>query len=259
MRIWKEGKLRITIKTPEEIGVMREGGRMLGAILSDLCGFIRPGMTTAEINTRSEKLLQEYGVKPSFKGYGGFPAAICVSINDEVVHGIPGRRVIMDGDMVTLDFGVLHKGFHTDSAITIGVGKIDDEKMTFIATAEKALKNAIEKAGPGMRIRQLSRVIQDTVEKKGYSVVRDLVGHGIGTNVHEDPMVPNFVDEDPGPMLQEGMTIAIEPIITMGGPDVKVKKDGWTYVTADGSLATHTEHTIAITKNGCEILTGRPN
>jgi methionyl aminopeptidase len=157
-----------------------------------------------------------------------------------------------------LDFGVLHKGFHTDSALTVGVGRIDETKQDFINTAEKALQKAIEKAGPGIRIKSISAVIQETVEKKGYSAVRDLVGHGIGQDSHEDPMVPNFVDGEPGPILQPGMTIAIEPIITMGGPDVKVKKDGWTYVTADGSLATHTEHTIVINKKGAEILTRRP-
>jgi|WetSurMetagenome_2_1015567.scaffolds.fasta_scaffold71969_2 methionyl aminopeptidase len=258
MRIWKEGKLRITIKTPEEIAVMREGGRILGIILKELAEQIVPGISTKHIDDESNRLLKKYGVQPSFKGYNGYPASICTSINDEVVHGIPGKRILKDGDIITLDFGVLHKGFHTDSALTVGVGTIDEEKKRFIDTAEKSLKRAIEKAAPGIRIRDLSARIQGVVEEKGYSVVRDLVGHGIGHELHEDPMVPNFIDKDPGPMLQEGMTIAIEPIITMGGPDVKIKKDGWTFVTADGSLATHTEHTIVITKTGCEILTKRP-
>lgn len=257
MRIWQEGKLKISIKTPEEIAIMREGGHILGSILKELTKQIVPGISTAKINEESERLLKLHNVLPSFKGYMGFKYSICTSINEEVVHGLPSERKLKEGDIITLDFGVLHKEFHTDSAVTVGVGHIDESKQRFIDAAEKALAKAIEKARPGIRIRTLSSIIQETVEKKGYSCVRDMVGHGIGKKLHEDPQVPNFVDDDMGPILQEGMTIAIEPIINMGAPEIKVRKDGWTYVTSDGSLSTQTEHTIAITKNGAEILTVR--
>jgi methionyl aminopeptidase len=257
MRTWKEGKILITIKEPWEIKVMREGGIILGWILEELAKKTAAGISTGELDRIAEELMKKKNVKASFKGYRGFPFATCISINDEVVHGLPGKRIVKDGDLVKIDCGVIHKGFHTDSAITVGVGVMDEKKQKFIATAEKALKKAIEKARPGIRIKNLSEIIQKTVEKNGFSVVRDLVGHGIGHNLHEDPQIPNFVDRDPGPILQVGMTLAIEPIITMGDYDVKVRKDGWTYVTADGSLAAHTEHTIAITQTCAEILTKR--
>lgn len=258
MRIWKEGNLRIGIKDKQELQSMRESGRILGIILHELEKMIAPGITTLELDTKAEAMMKEYKVVPSFKGYHGYPNVICTNINEEVVHGIPGKRILKEGDIITIDCGVIYEGFHSDSAITKGVGTIDDNKKKFIATVEKALKKAIETARPGIRVRQISNVIQNIVEKDGYGVVRELVGHGIGKKLHEDPCVPNFRDEDPGPILQTGMTIAIEPIITMGDYDVKLLKDGWTYVTRDGSLAAQVEHTIAITEKGSEILTKRP-
>jgi methionyl aminopeptidase len=257
MRTWKEGSLRITIKDKQEIGIMREGGKILGLILSELGKMIVPGTTTKELDDRAEELMRKYGVQPSFKGYRGYPAAICASINEEVVHGIPGRRKILEGDIVTIDCGVYHKGLHTDSAISRGAGTIDPEKSRLIATAEKALAKAIESVKPGIRIRTISEIIQNTVEKNGYSVIRDLVGHGIGKEIHEDPQIPNFRDKDPGPILQPGMTLAIEPIIAMGDYNVKILRDGWTFVTRDGSPSAQVEHTIAVTEKGSEILTAR--
>ena len=258
MRIWREGNLKIGIKDKKELQLMRESGRILGLILEELGKMIVPGTTSIQINAAAEKLMKEFKVDSSFKGYHGFPDVICSAVNDEVVHGIPTDYVYQEGDIVTIDCGVIYKNFHSDSAITRGVGKIEEKTQKFINTAEKALKKAIEAARPGIRIRTLSGIIQDIIEKNGYSVVRDLIGHGIGLKMHEDPPVPNFRDNDPGPILQPGMTIAIEPIITMGSYKIKTLKDGWTIVTADGSLAAQVEHTIAITEKGSEILTKRP-
>ena len=259
MQIWKEGNLRIPIKNTQEIGVMREGGGILGLILHELGKMIVPGVATQELNEKAEQLMSKFEVKASFKGYRGYPASICTSVNEEVVHGIPGPRPLLEGDIITIDCGVFYKGFHTDSAITRGVGQISSEKQKFIATAEKALFKAIKAIRPGIRIKVISGIIQNTVEKNGYSAVRDLVGHGVGQSLHEDPQIPNFVDSDPGPMLQPGMTLAIEPIINMGSYEVKVRRDGWTFVTRDGSPSAQVEHTIAVTEKGAEILTKRPD
>ncbi|MFO0780719.1 MAG: type I methionyl aminopeptidase [Candidatus Gracilibacteria bacterium] len=260
MKIWKEGHMKIGIKDAEEIKSMREGGKILGLILHELGKNIQPGITGLELDAMAERMMKEHNVLPSFKGYHGtYPAVTCININHVVVHGIPNDQPLQDGDIVTIDCGVIHKKFHTDSAITKGVGKIDQELQKLIATAEKALKKAIETAKPGIRVRAISGVIQDIVEKNGYSIVRDLIGHGIGYNLHEDPQVPNFRDYEPGPILQPGMTIAIEPIFAMGSSRVKTLKDGWTIVTVDGSPAIQVEHTIAITDKGCEILTKRPD
>ena len=251
--------MKIGIKDAQEIKLMREGGKILGIILHELGKHIRPGMTGMDLDVMAEKMMEEYGVLPSFKGYRGFPNVACININDQVVHGIPNNRPFEEGDKVTIDCGVIHGGFHTDSAITKGVGMISQDLTRLIQTAEKALKKAIETAKPGIRIRTISGVIQDIIEKNGYSVVQDLIGHGIGTNLHEDPQVPNYRDTEPGPILQPGMTIAIEPIFTMGRSAIKTLKDNWTIVTVDRSLAVQVEHTIAITDKGCEILTKRPD
>ena len=258
MRIWKEGQLKIGIKNDAEIQSMREGGHILGLILSELEKMIAPGVTPLQLDQKAEELMKLHHVQPSFKGYHGFPKVICTNVNNEVVHGIPNNEPLQEGNIITVDCGVIHQGFHTDSAISKGVGTIKPELEKFLKTAEKALAKAIETAKPGIRIRTISGVIQDIVEKNGYSVVRDLIGHGIGHRLHEDPPVPNFRDEDAGPMLQAGMTIAIEPIICMGSNNVKTLKDNWTIVTVDGSFATQVEHTIAITPKGAEILSKRP-
>lgn len=259
MRIWKEEGMQISIKDKQELQYMREGGKILGQILHELERMIKPGVRCDEINEKTEQLMKSYKVIPSFKGYKGFPSVVCTCVNENVVHAIPNQYELKEGDIITIDCGVLHKGFHTDSAITVGVGKINNEAQKLINTAEKALKKAIEILRPGVRVRTISGIIEDIIEKKGYSVIYDLTGHGIGKNLHEDPIIPNFRDEDLGPMLQEGMTIAIEPIFSMGNPEIKLLRDGWTYVTLDRSLSIQVEHTIAITEKGAEILTKRPS
>ncbi len=258
VQYWKEGRMTIGIKGDDEIKIMREGGRILGMILSELQKMLQEGVCGLEIDQKAEALMKQYGVLPSFKGYRGFPNVVCFNVNDQVVHGIPGKSMLKNGDIVTIDCGVIYKDFHTDSAVSAGVGSIGSELDRFLKTAEKALQKGIEAAGPGVRIHKISGTIQDIVERNGYSVVRDLTGHGIGKNLHEDPYVPNFRDLHHGPILQPGMTIAIEPIITMGNGRVKTLKDNWTIITADGSFATQVEHTILITKKGVEILTKRP-
>ncbi len=258
MQIWKENGMRIGIKDASEIKLMRESGRILGIILNELEKIISPGISCLDLDQESAKLMKQFNVISSFKGYHGFPATICTNINNQVVHGIPTNQILKEGDIITVDCGVIYKQFHSDSAIQVGVGKISEENKKFLLTAEKALSKAIEIAKPGIRINKLSAIIQSTVEKKGYSVIRELVGHGIGKSMHEDPPVPNFITKDQGPILRPGMTIAIEPIISMGKKDIKLSNDGWTYVTKDNSLATQVEHTIAITEKGSEILTKRP-
>ena len=258
MQIWREGKMRIGIKDKNELKLMRESGRILGLILHEIKPFIVEGATGLEIDAKAEALMKKYRVDSNFKGYHGFPNVCCVNINDQVVHGIPTDIPFKNGDIVTVDCGVIYKGFHSDSAIQVAVGNVPEEVEKFLATAEKALQKAIKTARAGIRVGEISGVIEDIVEEKGYGIVRDLIGHGIGTSMHEDPPVPNFRDRDAGPILQVGMTIAIEPIITMGKPIIKLAPDEWTYTTADGSLATQVEHTIAITEKGAEILTKRP-
>ncbi|MBD3328086.1 type I methionyl aminopeptidase [Candidatus Peregrinibacteria bacterium] len=250
---------RISIKNPEELEFMREGGKILGLILHEVEKMIEPGITTRQIDNLVEKLMQQHQVKAGFKGYHGFPASICASVNDEVVHGIPSDRILNEGDIITIDCGVLHKGLNTDSAITVPVGRVSKQAKSLIKTAKNALEGAIAIARPGVRITDLSHVIQATIEKAGFHVVKELTGHGIGQHLHEDPIITNFVDYDPGPVLEPGMTIAIEPILSAGDHNIKLLKDKWTYVTADGSLSSQQEHTIAITEKGAEILTKRPN
>ncbi|MCA9374245.1 type I methionyl aminopeptidase [Candidatus Peregrinibacteria bacterium] len=258
MRYWEENGLRIGIKNEEEMAHMRESGRILGIILAEIEQMIAPGITGLDIDAKAVSIMEKFNVKASFKGYQGFPNVACININNQVVHGIPTDRVLQEGDIITVDCGVVYKGFHSDSAISVGVGNISPEAQKLISTAEKALKKGIETAKAGIRVGKISEIIEKTIVKNGFSVVHDLIGHGIGTELHEDPPVPNFKDSDPGPLLQPGMTIAIEPIITAGRPEITLEKDNWTYITSDGSLATQVEHTIAITEKGVEILTKRP-
>ncbi|MEZ4087269.1 MAG: type I methionyl aminopeptidase [Candidatus Gracilibacteria bacterium] len=258
MRYWEENGLRIGIKNEEEMAHMRESGRILGIILAEIEQMIAPGITGLDIDAKAVSIMEKFNVKASFKGYQGFPNVACININNQVVHGIPTDRVLQEGDIITVDCGVIYKGFHSDSAISVGVGNISPEAQKLISTAEKALKKGIETAKAGIRVGKISEIIEKTIVKNGFSVVHDLIGHGIGTELHEDPPVPNFKDSDPGPLLQPGMTIAIEPIITAGRPEITLEKDNWTYITSDGSLATQVEHTIAITEKGVEILTKRP-
>jgi methionyl aminopeptidase len=216
---------------------------------------IKPGVKTIQLDRAAEEFIRSEGGVPSFKGYRGFPASICASVNSEVVHGIPGKRVLVDGDIISIDVGALKDGYHGDGAATFAVGSIADEVRTLLDTTQQALMAGIGEARDGNKIRDISRAIQTVVEDAGLSVVTDLVGHGIGQQMHEDPQVPNFVVPGNSPLLASGMTLAIEPMVNLGAGDVTVRGDGWTVVTRDDSLSAHFEHTVAIGENGAEILT----
>jgi len=234
---------------------MRAAGRIVAETLALLEGLIRPGITTAELDRVAEKECQRQGAKPAFKGYGGFPYSICSSPNDRVVHGFPDHNPLQDGDILSVDFGVLYKGFYGDSAATFVVGNLDDETQRLVAATRESLERAIEKSVPNGRLSDISHAVQSWVEPKGFSVVREFVGHGIGSKLHEAPQIPNYGEAGQGPRLKNGMTLAIEPMINAGVPGVKILEDGWTAVTQDGKRSAHFEHTVAITDNGPEILT----
>ena len=248
-RDWK------TVKTEEEIDLIRASSRVVAQTLRLMSDLIKPGVTTLELDTAAEEFITSNGGVPSFKGYRGFPASICASVNSEVVHGIPGNRKLREGDIISIDVGVLKDGYHGDGAATFGVGKISQAAARLLKATRSALMAGIEKARAGNRIVDISRAIEDVVKSAGYSVVTDLVGHGIGQQMHEEPQVPNFVVPGDSPVLAGGMTLAVEPMVNMGGSEVKIKGDGWTVVTRDGSLSAHFEHTIALRTDGAEILT----
>lgn len=248
--------MAIIIKNKEEIAIMRESGKILSRILKKLQNFTEPGKTTKELDQYADKLFRQYGVKASFKGYQGFPANICTSINEEVVHTIPSERVLKDGDIITIDCGVYYKGFHTDSAITILVGNVSENVKEFVFVVKKALYSAIDKLKEGVSITVIGETIQKIAEEKhGYSIIRDLTGHGVGRNLHEDPLIPNYKAFKHGEVLKEGMTIAIEPIVSMGSGHTTILKDGWTIITNDKMPSCQWEHTVLIKKDGYEILT----
>ena len=234
---------------------MRKAGHIVGHVLDVLRSRIKPGMKTQELDDIAAAELVKLGAKASFKGYRGFPASLCVSINDEVVHGIPGQRVVKDGDIVSLDFGALIDGFHGDSAITVGVGRVSPAAKQLMATTQAALMAGIGAAHDGARLGDISAAIQDYVESHGYSVVKEYTGHGIGRDLHEEPMIPNFGRAGTGPGLKKGMTIAIEPMVNIGDWRTRIGRDNWLVSTADGSLSAHFEHTIAITGGEPEVLT----
>ncbi len=245
----------IIIKTKKELEIMRQAGLVVAEILERLAGLVKPGITTATLDHFAENYLAERGIKASFKGYNGFPASVCVSVNEEVVHGIPGKRRLNEGDIVSIDMGVIVNGWHGDAAITVPVGEVDPEIMRLLKVTEESLYQGIKAAQVGARLGMVSHAIQSYVETAGFSVVRQYVGHGIGRQMHEDPPVPNYGRQDRGPVLAEGMTIAIEPMVNVGGYEVLVRPDNWTVYTKDGSYSAHFEHTVAITSNGPEILT----
>jgi methionyl aminopeptidase len=247
--------LMILIKSDKEIQLMRRGGRILARILDELEKKTRPGVVTADLNNLAEDLAKKFGAKPSFKSYRNYPASLCVSVNSEVVHGLPKKRILREGDIVGLDFGLLYKGYYTDIARTVGVGKISSLARKLIFVTKKALDLGISQVKPGNHIGDIAFAIQNYVESKGFSVVRDLVGHGVGKKVHEPPQVPNFGKKGTGIKLEKGMTIAIEPMVNVGSHEVKILPDGWTFVTSDGGLSCHFEHTVAVTEDGFEILT----
>ena len=243
----------VIIKSTEEIGIMRKCGKILAAILDKLRMEMRPGIKTSQLDVIMAEESEKRGVIPSFKNYRGFPANLCVSVNDEIVHGIPGERILQEGDIVSLDVGAKLNGFHTDAAITIGVGQISKEAEELIAITEGSLKSGIAQAVSGAQIGDISFAIQHYVESKGFSVVREYTGHGVGRDLHEEPQIPNFV-VGKGPLLRKGMALAIEPMVNVGDWRTKLAANQWTVLTADGSLSAHFEHTIVITDNGAETL-----
>lgn len=245
----------IIIKSDMEIQYMRNAGRVVAETLAMIEKVIKPGITTAEIDKLAEAFIVSQGAKPSFKGYGGFPASICASINDVVIHGIPSSRELKDGDIISVDCGAILNGYHGDAARTFPVGNISDEAQKLIDVTKDSFFKAVDKAIVGNRLTDISAAVQKHVESFGYSVVRDFVGHGIGKSMHEDPQVPNYGAAGKGAKLVHGMVLAIEPMINIGEYKVKIKPDGWTVVTGDGSLSAHYENTVAITNNGPEILT----
>ncbi len=233
---------------------MRASNMMVASILARLKKEVRPGIETLELDTLAEGLCRSQGAVPAFKGYGGFPFSVCVSVNDQVVHGFPSRRKLRKGDIVSLDFGVIREGFYGDSAITVAVGEITPEARKLMDVTRECLYLGIEKARPGNRLGDVSHAVQRHAEENGFSVVRKFVGHGIGRAMHEEPQIPNYGSAGTGIELKAGMCLAIEPMINAGGYQVRIKRDGWTAVTADGKLSAHFEHTIAVTENGPVIL-----
>lgn len=242
------------LKTKEEIEIMRRAGRVVSQTLDMVGERIEAGMTTGELDDLIETFIRDRDAVPGFKNYRGYPASACISIDDEVVHGIPGKRAIREGDIVSVDVGSIVDGFYGDSARTYAIGEISGEKAGLMRNTRKCLQAAIDKAQKGNRLGQISAAIQRTAESEGFGVVRALVGHGIGRNMHEDPQVPNFGLPDAGPTLKAGMVLAIEPMINLGTYKVYTKPNGWTFVTADGTPSAHFEHTVAITDDGPDIL-----
>lgn len=247
--------MTIIIKSDREIAAMRQAGRIVALTLEVIKSQVGPGMKTKELDIIAAKELERLGAKPSFKGYRGFPANLCVSINDEIVHGIPGERVLNEGDIVSLDLGTVYMGFQGDAAITIGVGQISPQARQLIETTEGSLKAGIAVAHAGARLGDISSAIQNYAESRGYSVVREYTGHGIGREMHEEPQIPNFGIPGTGPVLKKGTTLALEPMVNAGDWRTRVGDDHWTVFTADGSLSAHFEHTIAVTEDEPEILT----
>ncbi len=247
--------MSIIIKSEREIAIMRQAGKIVAIVLEMLSNKIKPGMKTRELDVIVAEELERSGAEPSFKGYRGFPANLCVSINDEIVHGIPGERVLDEGDIVSLDLGAIIMGFQGDAALTIGVGEISPEAKQLIQTTQTALKAGIAAARPDAKLGDISVAIQTYVESRGHSVVREYSGHGIGREMHEEPQIPNFGLPASGPVLKKGMTFAIEPMVNIGDWHTRLGGDHWTVLTADGSLSAHFEHTIAITDGEAEVLT----
>jgi methionyl aminopeptidase len=247
---------RIELKSRDEIERIREASLVVHEVLELLARAVAPGVTTAALDRLAEARTRELGAVPAFKGYHGYPASLCISVNDEVVHGIPSPdRVLREGDIVGLDYGVVHRGFYGDAARSVPVGAVSAEARRLLQTTRQALERAIAAAAAGSRLGDVGAAVQGFVESRGFSVVRDFVGHGIGRRLHEPPQVPNFGAAGTGVRLRPGMVLALEPMVNAGGPEVVTLEDGWTAVTADGSLSAHFEHTVAVTENGPEVLT----
>jgi len=248
----------IVCRSQAELEKMRGAGRLVGEVLTELSAMVAPGVTTADLDEAAEKRIRLAGATPAFKGYHGYPATICASINEEVIHGIPsGRRVLNEGDVISIDVGASLDGYYGDSAVTLAVGQVSEEAATLLRVTEESLYKAIERVKVGGRVSDIGHAVQKHVEAFGFSVVREFVGHGIGQRMHEEPQVPNYGEPGRGPRLAEGMVLAIEPMVNAGKPAVKVLADGWTAVTRDSSLSAHFEHTVAVTADGPWILTAR--
>lgn len=245
----------IKIKSPQELKVLRKAGRILSSIMKELSRSLKAGMKTREIDAFAERLIGEHNVLPAFKGYRGFPACACISVNQEVVHGIPGDRVIRDGDIVSLDIGIIYRDYYSDTAVTVGIGDINPKLQELLDVAGEALQRGISQAKVDHRLGDVSHAIQQCVESRHFSIVRDFVGHGIGRALHEPPEIPNFGMPRTGPILKEGMVLAVEPMVNVGTWQTKISEDGWTVVTLDGQPSAHFEHTLAVTADGPEILT----
>ena len=245
----------IICKTPREIEIMREAGRIVALTHQELKQHITPGITTKELDQIAEKTIQKYGATPSFKGYNGFPGSICASVNEELVHGIPGKRKLKEGDINSIDIGAKYNGYHGDSAWTYPVGNISESVQKLLDVTEKSLYLGLEQVKPGERLSNISHAVQTHAEENGFSIVREYVGHGIGQDLHEDPQIPHYGPPNRGPRLKPGMVICVEPMVNQGRRYVKTLSDDWTVVTVDGKWCAHFEHTIALTEAGYEILT----
>jgi methionyl aminopeptidase len=244
----------ILLKSLQEIARMEVANRIVAEILEGVKEKVQPGIETRELDELAEDMCRQRRVKPAFKGYRGYPRSICVSVNEEVVHGIPGARCLKAGDVVSLDFGVKYEGFYGDAAITVGVGEVGEKARALIAATEESLYAGIAQVKAGKRLSDVSHAVQTVVEGAGFGVIREFVGHGIGRSLHEDPQIPNFGPPDRGPTMQVGMTFAIEPMTSMGSWQIRILQDGWTAITQDGSCAAHFEHSVALTENGVLIL-----
>lgn len=245
----------INIKTDAQIEIMRKAGKIVAKTLQVIEAKIEPGVTTGELDSIAEEYITSCGATPAFKGYRGFPAATCISIDEEVVHGIPGERKLVEGQVVSIDLGAVIDGYYGDSAATFAVGEISEEKKKLLDVTKRSLEVGISKVKAGIKLGVVSSSIQEVAEGAGFSVVREMVGHGIGQKLHEEPQVPHFGPANSGPVLEKGMVLAIEPMVNVGDFKINQKSDGWTIITADGSVSAHFEHTVAITENGADILT----
>lgn len=244
----------IICKGKSELATMREANLIVARVLSRLQELIKPGVTTAQLDRVADEMIRKAGAVPSFKGYRGFPGNVCISINDEIVHGIPGPRPLKEGDIVSIDVGAHHRGYHGDSARTFPVGKISNGMLNLLKVTRESLYKGIEQVKPGNRVSDISAAVQRYVEAHGFSVVREFVGHGVGKSLHEDPQVPNYGRPGRGPRLRPGMVLAIEPMVNSKGPETKLLRDRWTAVTVDGGYSAHFEHSVAVTEDGAWIL-----
>ena len=245
----------IICKSPVEIEKMRDASALVADVLAELAGMVTPGISTLDLDREAERLVRAAGAEPAFKGYRGYPCTLCASVNEQVIHGIPSKRALAEGDIVSLDMGVKKHGFFGDSAVTVPVGRVSEEAQLLLRVTQESLEKGIEQVRLGGRVSDIGHAIQKHVEAHGFSVVREFVGHGIGASLHEEPQIANYGDPGRGPRLAEGMTLAIEPMVNVGKAAVKMLSDGWTAVTRDGSLSAHFEHTVAVTAQGPLVLT----